>query len=247
MNLVKTKLTEKEIDDLAKVLVQFKKGFEERYEKKATFKLDDEKLKKIGLKLTNPGKETASFKNQIELRKHLKDIITEITEENRKDVFDWIVKTWGGVKRGDNTEYARIVKESSKEELLLNISKAGKRSKKVKKVASWSKILSFLYPDEYCIYDSRVTFTLDYLLGRYEFTIPLGRNTTIEKYISKPTEPTLDEYLEYCDLIKQLHPLVWPEKSVKEIYYTEMLIFSLLSDESFRTSIPSSLSWAVGK
>lgn len=244
MNLVKTSLTDKEIYDLAKALIQYKEGFEKRYEKKAAFKLGDEVLKKIGLKLTNSGKETASFENQIELKKNLKD---KITEENRKDVFDWIVKTWGGVKRGDNTEYARIVKEASKEELLLNISKAGKRLRKVKRVASWSKILSFLYPDEYCIYDSRVTFALDYLIGRYEFTIPYGRNTTIERYISKHAEPTLDEYLEYCDLIKQLQPLVWPEKSVEEIYYTEMLVFSLLNNESFIASIPNSLPWTVGK
>ena len=57
--------------------------------------------------------------------------------------------------------------------------------------------------------------------------------------IKEDSAKTLEEYKNYCSLIKDIHSKLWPEGDEKDKpYLTEMLIFSLLEDIGFCVSIP---------
>lgn len=93
----------------------------------------------------------------------------------------WIISDWGGIRRGD----AAIA------EWLVSLGDFGRSRVKqfvkgigTKRIASWSKLLSFHDPQTYAIYDARTAFSLNaalYLSGRKPiFFTPAGRNGTVE-------------------------------------------------------------------
>ena len=50
------------------------------------------------------------------------------------------------------------------------------------RIANISKVASYMYPEKYCIYDSRVAYTLNWIIlsqntGNMFFPIPEGRNS----------------------------------------------------------------------
>lgn len=176
-------------------------------------------------------KEKADFQDQLNLKEEL---YNKITDKNRGKVFAWIVNKWGGVK-GDTSIFVKAFEDApeEKEKILESFARLNTR------VASWSKILSFLYPHDYFIYDARVAFTLDFLLGETKFPVPDGFNSVVNKHVEGRRQPTLDEYNKYCSLIKDIHSKLWPEGDEKDKpYLTEMLLFALLNDVGFRMSIP---------
>lgn len=223
--------------DLIKTLNNYKNDLGKLYmHKKGTaFNLNC-LLSVSGLDLTNNGKlSNATFTEQLKLKDELH---TKITNVNRENIFFWIVYEWGGVKKNKSssvTTFANAYNNSNgnMNQLVSIVASKGER------VASWSKILSFLYPHDYFIYDARVAFTLDYLLGKKKYPVPSGSNTVINAHVDGSRQPTLDEYKEYCSQIKNIHSELWPEGDEKDKpYLTEMLIFSLLEDVGFCASIP---------
>ena len=102
-------------------------------------------------------------------------------------------------------------------------------------VASWSKIASFMYPDECYIYDSRVPFVLNILLEKAEYPVPAPSNSTIKKYNTKPNKsPSRKQYVDYCKTIERIHEQLYKgTKYEKQKYVTEMLLFSLLGCTCF--------------
>lgn len=177
-------------------------------------------------------KEKADFQDQLNLKEEL---CNKITDKNRGKVFAWIVNEWGRVK-GDTSIFIKAFDEApkEKEKILESFARLNTR------VASWSKILSFLYPYDYFIYDARVAFTLDFLLGGTKFPVPDGVNSVVNKHVEGRRQPTLDEYNKYCSQIKDIHSKLWPKGNEKDKpYLTEMLLFALLNDVGFRMSIPN--------
>jgi len=89
---------------------------------------------------------------------------------------EWIVSRWGGIKTGD--------KEKFRKHLLSFIEKGEKR---FKRISSTSKILFFLEPCEYVIYDSRGVYALNWILlnspnaDKY-FPIPEGKNSKMNAF-----------------------------------------------------------------
>lgn len=81
---------------------------------------------------------------------------------------------------------------------------------------------------------------MDFLYGNELFSVPSGDNKVIKKHVGRRQQPTLDEYKEYCSLIKEIHPQIWSDEDSKNVpyYFTEMLIFSLLNDVGFTACIP---------
>lgn len=201
--------------------------------------LNLEELKHIsGLDLTANGKnKKVEFQQHIELKEKLHDIINV---DNCEKIFYWIVYTWGGVKENKCSsisqfveDYKKTIGEKDGEKLL------EKFASRQKRVASWSKILSFLYPLDYFIYDRRVAFTLDYLYGTIKYPVPSGFNTVVNAHVEGDRQPTLNEYKQYCSQIKELHLKLWPNGDEnKKPYLTEMLIFALLENVGFCASIP---------
>ena len=102
-------------------------------------------------------------------------------------------------------------------------------------VASWSKVASFMYPNECYIYDSRVPFVLNILLGKAEYPVPVPSNTTIKQFNTKPNKsPSRNQYEDYCRTIERIHDQLYKGTVyANQKYVTEMLLFSLLSYQSF--------------
>ena len=168
-------------------------------------------------------------------------------EQNKIELINYIVKTWGGIQGLKN--YRTIEKDiASAKQVDMNIS--GRNTC----IPSRSKVLSFLNPEEYVICDSRVIFSLNWLLfitriktrteeQFVQFSKLEPRNKTceiyslsylLEKYNLQPAE----EKTQYNDFIKVIEDLtVKLKEKLKEkqgddwkIYCTEMLLFQIADD-----------------
>jgi len=84
----------------------------------------------------------------------------------------WIVENWGGIKGKDDESLKSCIDKSDKQDFDFN------------RIASWSKHIAFKYPEQYAIYDSRVIYTLNWLLlkagSKLYFPVPSGRNSVME-------------------------------------------------------------------
>ncbi|ERJ57154.1 hypothetical protein [Sphingobacterium paucimobilis] len=83
----------------------------------------------------------------------------------------WIIKDWGGIK---------TAKEDATKVLIADFLR--ERNAGFDRIASVSKVAAYMYPEEYIIYDSRVAYSLNWILlsqdaGDRFFPIPDGRNS----------------------------------------------------------------------
>ncbi|QDF68525.1 hypothetical protein FJQ87_10630 [Shewanella sp. SNU WT4] len=117
----------------------------------------------------------------------------------------------------------------------------GKLTKKTfDAISSVSKIASFMQPDKYAVYDSRVIYSLNWLLFNYAnsqsmFPQPVGRNLELVKYdmqtIFRLSGRNVEyishkiAFQEYCALVKDLSVRVYGEGS--KPYMVEMLLFMI--------------------
>jgi hypothetical protein len=179
----------------------------------------------------------------------LKFIGNKDLNNQEKDFFkiaEWVVKKWGGI---------RSIKIDSIHKIIQNL-----KLKKYlfERIASWSKINSFKNIKTDIIYDSRVIYSLNYLIfksnGDKFFPQPLGRNKQLNKYpiknilkeyFSKPKFYKRDQeaYEEYRKLIHKIHSLLFTNETIiiKELnkkikiqdypFFTEMLLFNMADRE----------------
>lgn len=176
-----------------------------------------------------PGTETNSFQKNVYLKKNLKGIISK---GESLSTHYWIIQEWGGIgsfKKNERND-KRIFK-------FLDELKKGKLSKSnFDAISSLSKVASFLNPEEYVIYDSRVIYGLNWLLFNFSnsnklFPQPVGRSAALAKYdmqtIFRLSGKCYEYYShkeafhEYCKLIKQLSS----DKTAP--YLLEMFIFAI--------------------
>ena len=83
----------------------------------------------------------------------------------------WIIKDWGGILTAKDSNTIELINE------FLNSEKPS-----YKRIASSSKVGAYMYPEKYIIYDSRVAYSLNWIIlsrnaGDYFFPIPGGRNS----------------------------------------------------------------------
>lgn len=190
------------------------------------------------------------FDQNVRLKWILSEKYKTHTEQNRIDF--WIVNNWGGIrgfKRNERNieKVQRFKKQLEKRKLSLDCFST---------ISSLSKISSFIDPENFVIYDSRVIYTLNWLILTCEnqdgfkekyFPMPSGRNKIIADFDMKTivnishiseysqngdlyiTQQTA--YFEFCDFIKANTKLIYGKDS--KPYELEMLLFTLTDKEIF--------------
>ncbi len=109
----------------------------------------------------------------------LKDQFAGLWADNdHLTIAQWIIRDWGGIKTNKESTIANYVRSIE----------AGRYPSQLGGVASYSKILAFIEPDKYAIYDARVAASLNGIQLLQNVTdgviwnnLP-GRNSTIEKF-----------------------------------------------------------------
>lgn len=203
------------------------------------------------------------YEKELQLKKAVGQKLKQTQREN-PILFDklclWIIKDWGGISTANDTATLVIVNEFFKTE-----------KPSFNRIASASKVGSYMFPEKNVIYDSRVAYSLNWIIlsenaGNYYFPIPEGRNSKMSafdmnvlirlKNIShyRPDDISqLDNrlfiknadkeifinkkeaYFELNKLVKQISEKLWigEEDKMKNLYYTEMLLFSIADRQVF--------------
>ncbi len=148
----------------------------------------------------------------------------------------WVIQEWGGI--GSFKKNVRNDKRINK--FMQELPKERLTKDSFSCISSLSKVASFIEPEKYVIYDSRVIYSLNWLLFNLTdekslFPQPAGRSASLAKYdmqtIFRLTkqEVTYRSYNvafhEYCQLIRMLAPLIFGKGS--EPYKLEMLLFMI--------------------
>jgi hypothetical protein len=164
------------------------------------------------------------FDKQIFLKKELKTVL----ETNYKDTALWIIQKWGGVR-----SYSNVNKLFD-----LRCTVCNKNPLSMDCVSSLSKVASFLDPENYAVYDSRVVYTLNWFifsngLNDKFFFQPRGQSHKIRKedqdkifnaVLKKVCYLDKDEcYAKYIEVLKGASKLL----GGIEIYKIEMFLFAI--------------------
>lgn len=162
----------------------------------------------------------------------LKEQSAQIWKDGDKSkVAKWVIADWGGIKGNKDTTVASYVTAIS----------SGRYPSEIKGVASYSKILSFMDPNKFAIYDARVAISLNAIQLLQDakngtaFTYLPGRNTKLQKFRKLSSTqrrallksgwsaiPTDDCYTFYLNILKQ----VKSELNTAKLYELEMSLFA---------------------
>lgn len=115
------------------------------------------------------------YQKEISLKKIVHTKLNEFYNKQKTD-FDnlclWIIKDWGGITGAKDENTIELVYEflNQKEQPSFN------------RIASSSKVGSYMFPEDFIIYDSRVAYSLNWIIlsqdaGEKFFPIPDGRNS----------------------------------------------------------------------
>jgi len=88
----------------------------------------------------------------------------------------WIIKDWGGITSANDNDTISLVKAFLKQD-----------NPNFNRIASTSKVGAYLYPDRNVIYDSRVAYSINWIIlsenaGQKFFPIPEGRNSKMAAF-----------------------------------------------------------------
>lgn len=119
--------------------------------------------------------ETA-YEREVKIKEAVGELLREYDELQDMEEFEklalWVVRDWGGIKRARISTLMPLLDEF--------ILYDGKPS--FDRVASVSKIAAYMFPERHLIYDSRVAYTLNWIIlsedaGEKFFPMPAGRNS----------------------------------------------------------------------
>jgi hypothetical protein len=174
-----------------------------------------------------------NYEINIFLKENLSNVITL---DQELDIHYWIIQDWGGIgsfKRNDAND-KRIIK------FLTELDNGVLTKHTFSAISSLSKIASFLNPEDYVIYDSRVIYALNWMIFNYSdssmlFPQPQGRSAKLTQYdmqtIFRLSGRSVEYYSHeeafhrYCELIKDLSSQL--NKQFSTPYALEMFIFMI--------------------
>lgn len=119
------------------------------------------------------------YKKELQLKKIVGQKLNETLKSNR-ELFDnlclWIIKDWGGIKKGSDDSTIALIND------FLNRDRPN-----FNRIASSSKVGAYLFPDRNVIYDSRVAYSINWIIlsenaGQQYFPIPEGRNSKMSAF-----------------------------------------------------------------
>jgi hypothetical protein len=212
------------------------------------YKLDE--IYSFDFKMVNAGFFTAEETKVIQEKRNifeknvaLKETVSEKlkTADDKFQYYEWIVKDWGNIHPFKKTL-------SDVNDFICSVKKGLLLGKQFDTISSYSKIVSFLEPDKYFIYDSRVAYVLDWLLLKNNtpetlyFPVPNGRNSNLKKYdietiinlycgnVRKDKNGKLyydkqEAYFIYNSFVRRLYEKTNGAKM--RPYYIEMMLFAL--------------------
>lgn len=119
------------------------------------------------------------FEKELQLKLIVGKKLNETLKSNT-DQFDklclWVIKDWGGIKTSSDSDTLSLIKD------FLNQEKPN-----FYRIASSSKVGAYLFPDKNVIYDSRVAYSINWIIlsenaGQQFFPIPEGRNSKMSAF-----------------------------------------------------------------
>ena len=148
---------------------------------KGSYKWDvkEEFLNEIEINLKNIDKDD-HFNRDIELKRVLNCRLNDSCNRGDVELFNklslWIIKNWGGINFNDEDETIKLVREF-----------IDRNKYSFNRIASTSKVAAFFNPSEYIIYDSRIAYSINWIIlsqkaGNVFFPIPEGRNSKITAF-----------------------------------------------------------------
>lgn len=117
-----------------------------------------------------------------------------------KELSVWIVKEWGGIKRGTDTipDWCDELSDFSHASIEAFATRMG-----TARISSWSKIIAFASPSTEVIYDARTAVAINcalYTLGLKDgFFMPIGRNKEVNPASTFLKKNGFDERYGYND------------------------------------------------
>lgn len=176
----------------------------------------------------------------------LKLILNKLLKDKGLDIVlvSWIINQWGGInsfqlQSSPDSKVSGLGKNSLKiQSFIKNLEESNKvATLDFNTIASLSKVASFKNINEYVIYDSRVIYSLNWLLLKYAFgehkffPMPPSRNSTLNKFdlntiiklylksrvddsdnLSKYYIEKAIAYQHLCVLVKQINSIIWQDK-----------------------------------
>jgi hypothetical protein len=163
----------------------------------------------------------------------------------------WIINKWGGIRSfKDNFINSERIRK-----LQNGLQKREFSKDSFSVISSLSKVASFINNEEFFVYDSKVIYTLNWLILKNKipdakyFPMPESRSNKLTLFDldtiialfnkDRSTDEVLktslffdskNAYFIYCDLIKELNKRLFPELKP---YYLEMLLFSIADNTIF--------------
>ena len=179
----------------------------------------------------------------------LKELISKKAngDYNNKSLNFWLINKWGGIENFKPTIKNNLKIDKFEREIIKR--KLSKHT--FETISSLSKIASFIDPDNYVIYDSRVIYAINWLILITQtkclkfFPMPSGRNrilvdidlSTIIRLVHKDNLLLLnaifythqEAYFKFCDLVKELSKKVYGQECPP--YKLEMLLYAISNKE----------------
>lgn len=165
----------------------------------------------------------SAYEKELQLKKIVGQKLNDALKTN-PDLFDklclWVIKDWGGISTSRDNDTIGLIRKFLNED-----------RPNFDRIASSSKVGAYLFPDRNIIYDSRVAYSINWIIlsenaGQHYFPIPVGRNSKMSafdlnvlirlKHISiyQPTDIT---HLDHRLFIKNSDKKLFISK--KEAYY----------------------------
>ena len=188
-----------------------------------------------------------SFQKNLVIRDFIHQRIKISDQEEKKSLFKWVIHNWGGIRSFQAFEIIPAFLEELESGHLT--------WKSSSRISSLSKIAAFISPDQYAIYDARVSIALNWLLyldtdysgpffkdlstkSRNSQIIPdlkWDRRTTRSGALIKYL-PNSTFYFTYNQLLRQLADHIDPGNT--DLFQRlEMTLFSLPLQEKFRNRV----------